>query len=210
MPRLIKIDDVPFPRSCWVIPGLLLAGEFPGAKDQIESQIKLGQLIESGIQVIINLMASDERDHNGNLFKEYEQTVSRIADSKGVFATCLRFSIADLTVPTVREMRAILDTITDSIESRKPVYVHCWGGIGRTGTVIGCFLLKHGLAHPGTVLDVIADLRKNDPAKHRTSPETAPQRQFVKTGFRMKATLPAHEVMDVMSLFSRGYSLLQH
>jgi protein-tyrosine phosphatase len=35
-------------------------------------------------------------------------------------------------------MTTILDAIDESMTAGKPVYVHCWGGMGRTGTVIGC------------------------------------------------------------------------
>ena len=26
----------------------------------------------------------------------------------------------------------------------RKVYIHCWGGIGRTGTIVGCWLSRHG------------------------------------------------------------------
>ena len=35
---------VPFPHSYWVIPGLFLAGEYPGAKNQEEARQKLENL----------------------------------------------------------------------------------------------------------------------------------------------------------------------
>jgi len=35
-------------------------------------------------------------------------------------------------------MHEILDTIDAALSAKRIVYVHCWGGVGRTGTVIGC------------------------------------------------------------------------
>ena len=35
--------------------------------------------------------------------------------------------------------------LTQRDEGLEPVYVHCWGGIGRTGTVVGCWLVRHGM-----------------------------------------------------------------
>jgi ADP-ribosylglycohydrolase/protein-tyrosine phosphatase len=169
----------PFPRSYWVIPGILLAGEFPGAKSHVETQDKISRLIDCGIRQIINLMEPQETDHSGNLFNELMPLVSQIAEEKRIPVNCQNFPVADLNVPTVAQMEEILDAITTSIDNRKPVYVHCWGGIGRTGTVVGCFLLKNGMAQAGDVFDIIANLRQNDPERHRTSPETEAQRQFV-------------------------------
>ena len=78
-------------------------------------------------------------------------------------------------------MHTILDTIDQSLEDGSPVYVHCWGGVGRTGTVVGCWLLRHELAEPTNVLDTIMGLRKQDRERgQRMSPETAGQQRFVK------------------------------
>jgi len=74
---------------------------------------------------------------------------------------CLRFPVVDRDIPAVDTMRAILEMIMESIDDHKPVYVHCWGGVGRNGTAIGCFLMKHGRAHQGSVREAIADLRRN-------------------------------------------------
>eukprot|EP00957_Ditylum_brightwellii_P066906 5077990-Ditylum_brightwellii.AAC.1 len=42
-------------------------------------------------------------------------------------------------------MSRILDTIDETIwEQNHTVYVHCKGGIGRTGTAVGCFLVQRG------------------------------------------------------------------
>ncbi|NJN80266.1 MAG: hypothetical protein HC797_07245 [Anaerolineales bacterium] len=44
-------------------------------------------------------------------------------------------------------MKNILDTIDNEIENGNPVYVHCWGGVGRTGITAACYLIRHGLSH---------------------------------------------------------------
>jgi protein-tyrosine phosphatase len=78
-------------------------------------------------------------------------------------------------------MRNILDEIDTAISQNKSVYVHCWGGKGRTGTVVGCYLARHGYAQGQAVLDLIEKLRYNDPEVSRPSPETRQQREMVTT-----------------------------
>jgi len=50
------------------------------------------------------------------------------------------------------------------------VFVHCWGGVGRTGTVVGCLLVDAG--HDGqAALDRITALRTGTRKDHRQAPE---------------------------------------
>jgi protein-tyrosine phosphatase len=57
-----------------------------------------------------------------------------------------RMPIRDFGVPSEDEMRNILDTIDEALAAGRTVFVHCRGGIGRTGTVIGCYFRRHGTA----------------------------------------------------------------
>ena len=57
-----------------------------------------------------------------------------------------RHPIRDLSVPrSPQDMASILDALDEALEGGRNVYVHCWGGVGRTGTVVGCWLVRHGL-----------------------------------------------------------------
>ena len=170
---------IPFPRSYWVIPGVFLAGEFPGAKDPGEARQKLERLYDAGIRHVINLMEPDEVDHDGNPFDSYKHALTEIAGKQDGRISFSRYPIEDLHIPDADQMTAILDAIDTAIDAHQPVYVHCWGGIGRTGTVVGCFLIRHGLATGRNVLDMIHGLRKNDPKIYRASPETSAQVKFV-------------------------------
>ncbi len=72
-------------------------------------------------------------------------------------------------------MVAALDTIDRLLDEGRTVYVHCWGGIGRTGTVVGSWLVRHQVTAPEQALDLLTELRASDRgAGHRRSPETQP------------------------------------
>ena len=76
-------------------------------------------------------------------------------------------------------MASILDAIRAEIEARRPVYFHCWGGIGRTGTVAGCWLVDRGLSGDEAI-ERINELRRATPDGYRQSPETEAQRLFIR------------------------------
>ena len=60
-------------------------------------------------------------------------------------ATYLRRPIRDQQVPRrAAQMRRIQDEIASALAAGHKVYVHCRAGIGRTGTVAGCFLVEQG------------------------------------------------------------------
>ena len=92
--------------------------------------------------------------------------------------TYSRMAIRDVDIPSEWQMRAILDLIASARAAGELVYVHCWGGVGRTGTVVGCMLREAGLP-ASEVLGEIARARAETARAGRESPETEAQRQFV-------------------------------
>lgn len=172
-------ENIPFPRAYWVFRGKLLAGFFPGAKVPHEEQDKMAGLINAGIRHIINLMEEDERDHEGELFTPYQKRYREVAAARGINVTWERMSIRDVSVPTEQGMVRILDSIDGALARDCPVYVHCWGGKGRTGTVVGCYLIRQGYATGKEALEIIKKLRRHDLRAHEQSPETHQQRDFV-------------------------------
>lgn len=77
-------------------------------------------------------------------------------------------------------MADLLAYIESEIQDGRPVYVHCWGGIGRTGTVVGCWMVKKDSRTAEDALQRIAELRRGTPDGRRASPQTEEQREFVR------------------------------
>ncbi len=166
-------NPVPFKRSYWVDEGLLLAGHYPGDMNPEIAECKLSALLDVGIRTIINLIQELETEQG------YCGVVSRLAEERGISVECINMPIEDNEVPTREYMARILDLIDTSIVKGLPVYVHCWGGYGRTGTVVGCWLARHGIALGKDALEKICELRRDDITACISSPQTDAQRAFV-------------------------------
>ena len=94
--------------------------------------------------------------------------------------TYQRIPIRAVDVPAEVTMQAILDAIDGALSRDQVVYVHCWGGRGRAGTVVGYYLARHGLALGDQALDRIAFLRRNEGTADKPSPETESQCAMVR------------------------------
>ncbi len=172
--------EVPFERSYWVIPTWFLAGAYPGVEHPDEARTRLAAFLDAGIRCIVNLMEEYETDFYGVGSEGYEESMRLLAEEKGLRIECLRMPIPNRSIPTSATMKMILDAIDGAIDQGKPVYAHCLGGLGRTGTVVGCWLIRHGKTNVDDVFSVIRELRKNDPAWFYPSPENERQRWMVK------------------------------
>ncbi len=151
-------NATPTPNIYWVRPGHLIAGPYPAPQKKTTDRLKW--LLDAGVTFFVDLTEAGELPSYLSLLPEGVQHK--------------RMPIRDWSVPTSEHMTAILDTIDSAIDSGKIVYVHCWGGIGRTGTTVGCYMVRHGMEGQAA-LDEIIRLRGGQ----RNSPETDEQRQMV-------------------------------
>jgi protein-tyrosine phosphatase len=163
----------PIPASYWLIEGKLLAGEYPATFDRDRTRERLARFLDAGIRTFINLTETSES------LLQYDEIARELAEERGVETKHLRFAIADHDVPGERDLMVrILQTIRDEIAADRPVYVHCWGGVGRTGTVIGCWLVEDGLAGEDAIAK-IAELRSTTGDSGGKSPETDGQCRYI-------------------------------
>jgi ADP-ribosyl-[dinitrogen reductase] hydrolase len=171
--RARPAGPAPLPRSYWANPGAVLGGAYPGHPESAKLAANVAQLLETGVGIFVNLMGADETDHRGRLFTPYAPLVE--AAGRAVH----RRAIRDLSVPEREHMEEIQRLLDDALAADRRVYVHCWGGRGRTGTVIGIHLIRHGLADPDDFVETLAWLRRGD-AGGGPSPETEEQVAFVR------------------------------
>jgi hypothetical protein len=164
----------PIPDSYWVEPDWLAAGEYPRNKDDASSRVKLRTILEAGITFFLDLTEPDEYGLKpyAHLLQEEAAELDRVVQYR-------RLSIPDLGTPDAATMTRLLDQLEAAMDQGHVVYVHCYGGIGRTGTVVGCHMVRHGMTG-AAALHQIASLRVGTPDGWKTSPETDAQRQMVR------------------------------
>ena len=164
----------PISESYWVEPDRLLAGEYPGHYNQESTRRKINAFIENGFNIFIDLTKPNEMPPYSDILfeqaKAYDLEVKRYT-----------FPIGDFGLPTVEQMTSILDTIDKELQAGRKIYLHCWGGIGRTGTTVGCYLVRRGKTW-NEALRQLAEWWKNVPKSqyHPYSPETNEQRWFIR------------------------------
>jgi hypothetical protein len=171
----------PFARSYVVVRDMLWGGCYPGDKNPAMERSKLDGLLDCGIGLVINLMEPGELSHGGEAFVAYERKLKEAASLRGLDIEVAHYPIPDNCIPSNELMDQILAAIDDSIQRGIPVFVHCWGGKGRTGTVIGCYLARRGIAVGSAALAKIRELRENsrDPKAYSRSPSTSDQIKMV-------------------------------
>jgi len=168
------MNQIPITESYWVEEGRFLAGEYPASHESEPARSRLESFMQAGIRTFIDLTMPYE-------LPSYQPILKELSHIYEVEFSYQRFAIRDHDTPSQQTMAAILDAIDSSLQENKPVYIHCWGGIGRTGTVVGCYLVRHGLSAE-QALKKVAALYRTRPQNYffRTSPETDQQSDFVR------------------------------
>ena len=158
--------EPPIPES-YVVAERLLAGEYPGAADPDAAERRLRAFAEGGVTTFVDLT------HPADALAPYEHLLGRDANR-------IPHAIVDLGTTTIPHMTRILDDVDAAIERGGMAYVHCWGGIGRTGTVVGCWLMRHGLEGDDPIRRIV-ELRRDVSDASAASPQTSAQRAMVRT-----------------------------
>jgi protein-tyrosine phosphatase len=153
--------SAPTAESYWVRAGALLAGKYPASTDESDARRKVEALCAAGVRAFVDLT------EDGELFPYSHLLPAGVRHE--------RTPIVDLSCTTAERMAATLDVIDGEL-AHGAVYVHCRGGCGRTATVAGCWLVRHG-RDPEAALALVEQAAWT--MRETRCPETVEQRAMV-------------------------------
>jgi ADP-ribosyl-[dinitrogen reductase] hydrolase len=163
-------DD--YVHAWWVEPGKILAGEYPGDRKPAVAAARVNLLVDAGIRTFVDLTTPADR------LEPYAAIVAAAATNRRLELRHRNVGIPDFSVSDEETYDELVDLIRREA-SRGGVFVHCWGGIGRTGTVVGCLLAAGGLSYDG-IVDRLAALREGTRRSVRPAPEADSQHEVLR------------------------------
>ena len=151
----------------------VFAGEYPGDKNEATAKMKIQQMIHFGVRHFVDLTEEGELRPYAHLLPEG--------------TTYMRFPIRDCGVPkSIDAVHRIVDRISElSNRNDGYVYIHCWGGVGRTGIIVACYLARDNFDETMKVLrSCFSQMPKS---AHRVMPDTKEQEEFIRKFVESKA-----------------------
>jgi protein-tyrosine phosphatase len=169
------MNNLPNKNTYYVLPNVLLAGEYPGSSMIDLTKERIKHYLKCGVNFYIDLTEENE-------LQPYEKILILEAEKMKFPVEYHRMSIRDLNVPEKGLMIDILNMVDNAISMNKKVYVHCWGGVGRTGTVVGCHLVRHGKTGEEALKQIAIWWQKIEKNyRHPKSPETKAQCDYIRS-----------------------------
>lgn len=153
----------------YYLGGYVYAGEYLGDKNGEKAEQKIKHMLHFGVKHFVDLTEKGE-------LKPYSRLLPQ-----GV--TYLRFPIPDCGVPESAEaVDRLLDRIADFEKMGGYTYLHCWGGVGHTGTIVGCLKARQFPDCNGTEIMERLRIHFSDMPKaaKRRVPDTFEQEEFIR------------------------------
>jgi atypical dual specificity phosphatase len=135
------------PNFSWMIENRLAGVSYPRSEDAI------ALLCQLGVQALLNL---SEEPLPLDLLSKYQLRGEHLP-------------VADFTAPTLDQVERALIIIDGFLAQGLPVAVHCGAGLGRTGTILACYLVSQG----STAKEATQQVRTKRPGSIETRAQEA-------------------------------------
>ena len=131
----------------WLVDGRLLGCSYPRGERAMRA------LARQGVSLLVNL---HERAHEPARLARHSITETHLP-------------VADFTAPSPEQLEHGVAAIREALGAGKRVAVHCGWGLGRTGTLLACYLVSEG----ASVEEAIAKVREVRPGSVETEGQAA-------------------------------------
>ena len=135
------------PNFGWLIENRLAGVSYPRSEDALALLWQLG--VRALLSLTVEPVSPDLLAHFGFKVKHVP--------------------VADFTAPTLDQVKQAIASIDDFFAQGLPVAAHCGAGIGRTGTVLACYLVSQG----SSAKQAIEQVRTKRPGSIETSEQVS-------------------------------------
>ncbi len=90
----------------------------------------------------------------------------------------LHVPLVDFGTPSMEDLGRAVGWISEQVQAGRAVVVHCFAGLGRTGTVLAAWLVSEGLAPE----EAVEEVRRLRPGSIETSGQVTAVRAFAEQG----------------------------
>lgn len=121
--------------SNWLLDGQLMCGGYPENEDQLR------RILKARVDVFICLQ--DDRQIKEKSLPDYRVMVKNLVETEWEFdqeVSFYKFPIKDGKIAKDVGVFKLCHIILDLVCRGKVIYMHCWGGHGRVGTISSCLL----------------------------------------------------------------------
>ncbi len=136
----------------------LIEGEIAGMAKPASSVYDFEFLKEKGLEAIVSLT---EYPLSEILIEEFGFSVKHIP-------------VRDFQPPTVEQVEDFVAFARNALSEGKKLVVHCDAGVGRTGTILACYLVSKG----NSATDAIEEVRTKRPGSIETIEQEEVVREF--------------------------------